>query len=97
MVDIEEMSIQELQINVHRRNAVISTLLSCKDKLMNCKKYELDNIVVDGNHAGADSGIRVNYKDIIQDINNLVHFMQHGDWSLSVDSTKEKEKLFKEE
>lgn len=94
---IEELSNDELQLNVHRRNAVMFHIDECKNKLIKSKKYELDNIIVDDNHIGADALIRDIHDNIIREMNRLTKVMTSGDWSLSVESTKEREKEFKEE
>lgn len=94
MSTIKELSIDELQNSVFNRNNTIHALLECKDKLKRNKEYELDRMVIDDDHLGADSTIREEYNHIIRTIDRIVKIMQSGDWSLSVESTKEREKLF---
>lgn len=94
MVDIEQLPIDILQNNVIKRNIVIKTLRNCKRELKQIKEDELDRIEVDGNHLGADEFIRNKYVNLLVDIDSVIKVMTLGDWDLSVESTKEREKLF---
>ncbi len=94
MVDIDELPIDILQNNVTRRNIVIETLRKCRSELKREKKNELDGIEHDDEHLGFDSYFRRKYESIIDDITELIKEMNSGDWSLSAESTKERENLF---
>lgn len=94
MSDINKMDIETLQHNVIRRNVVMNTLKKFRGELMNTKKSELDRIEFDDDHLAMDAFIRRKFSGIIDDIDNLLKSMNNGDWSLSVESTKEREKQF---
>jgi len=54
----------------------------------------LDNIAFDDNHLAFDSDMRRRYDGLIREMDILIESMKEGDWSLSVNSTREREKLF---
>jgi hypothetical protein len=86
-MNIEDLTIEELEKSILGRDNVMNTLRECRKKLKE-QQRELDRIVVDTEHLAADIGIRRGYTDIIYNIDRLLQVMKSGDWSLSVDSTE---------
>ncbi len=87
---IEDIDPDILQNNVIRRNVTIDALKSSLKELKKNKK-ELDGMVADNCHMAALPFLKARYEFIMKDIEEMIDFMNKGDWCLSVESTKKRE------
>jgi hypothetical protein len=87
---IKDIDDKTLLDNVIRRNQTIDTL---KDSLEGLKKNKekLDGMTIDDCHTSAIYFLRARNEFIIKNIEEMIDFMEKGDWCLSVDSTKNRE------
>lgn len=87
---IEDIDDKTLLDNVIRRNQTIDTL---KNSLKELKKNKgkLDGMVTDDCHTAAIYFLKARNEFIIKSIEEMIDFMEKGDWCLSVDSTKKRE------
>ena len=85
---INDIDPDVLQNNVIRRNLTIDALKSALKELKKNKK-ELDGMAADGCHMAALPKSR--YGFIIKNIEEMIDFMNKGDWCLSVEGTKKRE------
>ena len=87
---IEDIDTDVLLNNVIRRNLTIDTLKSALKELQKNKK-ELNGMAVDGCHMAALPFLKARNGFIIKNIEEMIDFMNKGDWCLSVESTKKRE------
>lgn len=87
---IEDIDPGTLQNNVIRRNVTIDALKSALKELKKNKK-ELGGMIADDCHIEAMPFLRSRYGFIIKNIEEMIDFMDKGDWCLSVESTKKRE------
>lgn len=87
---IENIDPDVLQNNVIRKNLTIDALRNSLKELKKNKK-ELDGMTVDGCHMEALPFLKARYWFIIKNIEEMIDFMNKGDWCLSVQNTKKRE------
>lgn len=83
---IKDIDDKTLLDNVIRRNQTIDTLKNSLEELKK-NKGKLDGMVTDD----CLYFLRARNEFIIKNIEEMIDFMEKGDWCLSVDSTKKRE------
>lgn len=88
---IKEIDPTELADNIRRRDTVLDILKKCSKELKNNKK-ELGRMSNDPCHTAALYFLKARNDYIIANIEEMIKFMENGDWCLSAESTKDIEK-----
>jgi len=87
---IDELSNDELQKQIIRRNIALDSLKNAK-KALNSGQKEYNNMMKDGCHLGNTYYLSDGFVKVMNEIHNMIETIQSGDWCFSVQATKKRE------